>query len=86
MRRFATALGAAASLMLLSGCVGPGGYYGGGYGYDGGYGYYGQSYGREYGGNYRNNNNYYRGGQGYRGIATVTAGVTITAAIRGNGR
>ena len=64
MKRFGMALGAAAALMVLSGCASDG-YYGGGYGYNGsggygyGYGYnggsgYGQSYGRGYGGYDRN--------------------------------
>jgi hypothetical protein len=62
------ALGAAAVLMVLSGCA-TDGYYGAGYGYNGGYGYgygYGQSYGRGYGGNYRDYD-YRRDRNGYDG-------------------
>jgi len=59
MKRFASALGAIVAVMLLSGCVADGAYYGGGYGYGDGYGYgygYGQSYGRPNGRHYRNYN------------------------------
>jgi hypothetical protein len=56
MKRFATMLGAAMALMMLSGCVVDGGYYGGGYGYGGG----GYGRGTAYGG-YRSYDNSYRG-------------------------
>ena len=68
MKRLAMTLGAAAALMILSGCA-TDGYYGAGYGYNGGYGYgygYGQTYGRGYGGYYRGYDRY-RDGYDRRG-------------------